>query len=133
MIAPLLDTHTWVWWIIGDPRLHTEHRQALDSLPPDDRPWLATISLWEVSMLVDLGRLHLDTPLEEWFAMAAHTRTVRLLAITPAVATAVASLPDSFHRDSADRIIVATSRVRRVPLLTYDRKIRDSELVVLAP
>ena len=132
MTAPLLDTHIWVWWIIGDTRLRAEHRQMLDDLPRSDRPRLATISLWEVSMLVSLGRLQLDVPLGEWLALAANARTVNLLEITPAVAAGVAALPDSFHRDPADRIIVSTSRVLGAPLLTYDRRIRDSALTALA-
>ena len=132
MTAPLLDTHIWVWWIIGDARLRPKHRRMLDALPPRDRPRLATISLWEVSMLVSLGRLQLDTPLGEWLGLAAHARTVRLLEITPAVAAGVAALPDSFHRDPADRIIVSTSRVFGVPLLTYDQRIRESALTTLA-
>lgn len=82
-------------------------------------------------MLVTLGRLRLDVPLDEWLIDAASPRAVRLTAITPRIACEVADLPDTFHRDPADRIIVATSRVHSLPLLTYDRRIRDSNLAEL--
>ena len=39
------------------------------------------------------------------------------------------TLPDSFHRDPADRILVATALVFGAPLLTQDRKIVDAALV----
>jgi PIN domain nuclease of toxin-antitoxin system len=49
--------------------------------------------------------------------------------ISPAVAAEVASLPDTFHRDPADRIIVATARVHDATLLTRDKRIIDAKLV----
>jgi PIN domain nuclease of toxin-antitoxin system len=47
----------------------------------------------------------------------------------PAVAAEVAALPDSFHRDPADRIIVATARVLGAALVTRDRRIVEAGLV----
>ena len=38
-------------------------------------------------------------------------------------------LPDDFHRDPADRIIVATARVHDATLLTRDKRIIDAKLV----
>jgi PIN domain nuclease of toxin-antitoxin system len=119
--------------MIGDRRLKPKHRKALDAFPRENRPRLATISLWEACMLVTLGRLHLDVPLDEWFRLAASAATVRLIAITPAIACEVARLPDTFQRDPANRIIVSTSRNLDIPLLTYDGLIRGSKLVTLAP
>ena len=49
--------------------------------------------------------------------------------ISPAIATELASLPDSFHRDPADRILVATARVLGVTLLTQDHRIIDAALI----
>jgi len=44
-------------------------------------------------------------------------------------AAEVAALPDSFHRDPADRIIVASARVLGATLLTQDDRIIKSDLV----
>lgn len=129
MTAPLLDTHAWIWWVDRDARLGARTIDALDRLPRTDRPWLCDISLWEVAMLVERGRLALDVPLSEWLEAAAHARSVRLVSIAPDVAAEVAALPASFHRDPADRIIVATSRARRLPVLTHDERIRRSRLI----
>jgi len=54
---------------------------------------------------------------------------VRRCGISPAVAAEVAALPDSFHRDPADRILVATARVQGATLLTQDERIIRSGLV----
>ena len=129
--SPLLDTHAWIWWIEQDARLGAKEIAALDALPVDRRPFLCDISLWEVATLVELGRLVLDVPLDEWLDAAAHPRSVRLLAVSPRIAAEVARLPDTFHRDPADRIIVATSRAQHIPLLTHDDRIRRSGLVTI--
>lgn len=54
---------------------------------------------------------------------------VQPVSISPPVAAEVAGLPDTFHRDPADRIIVAAARVVGATLLTQDRRIVDSRLV----
>jgi PIN domain nuclease of toxin-antitoxin system len=127
--APLLDTHAWIWWIEQDARLGAKAIDALDRLPRDQRPFICDISLWEIATLVERGRLILDVPLEEWLEAAAHPRSVRVLPISPRIAAGVAALPDTFHRDPADRIIVAASRAHRLPVLTHDDRIRTSGLV----
>ncbi len=129
MPAPLLDTHAWVWWVQADPRLDRRTVEALDSLPADDRPLVCDISLWEVAMLVALGRLTLGEPLESWLDAAADPRSVRVLPVTPAIAAEVAQLPDTFHRDPADRLIVASCRVLGCSLVTRDRAITRARLV----
>jgi PIN domain nuclease of toxin-antitoxin system len=129
MTPPLLDTHAWIWWVDQDPRLGAKTIAILDALPREQRPFLCDISLWEVAMLIERGRLELDLPLVEWLDAAAHPRSVQIVPVTPRIAAAVASLPDSFHRDIADRLIVATSRTLKIPVLSHDRLINRSRLV----
>ncbi len=78
-------------------------------------------------MLVELGRLRLDRPLADWLALAC--LAVEVLPVSVAVAVEVATLPASFHRDPADRLIVATARVYGLPLLSRDGRIQQSDLV----
>jgi PIN domain nuclease of toxin-antitoxin system len=129
--APLLDTHAWIWWIQADDRLARRTVSELDDLPADARPFLSDISLWEVAMLVSLGRIDFDEPFDTWLDAAADPRTVRVLPITPAIAAEVARLPSTFQRDPADRLIVATCRALGHPLLTRDRAITRARLVRL--
>ena len=131
MTRPLLDTHIWVWWLLGDQRLRDRERQVLDTLPPGKRPLICDISLWEVALLVHLGRLQLTFHLEEWLAVAASPRTVEVLPITPASVSEMNRLPPRFHNDPADRLIVATARAGGYPLATRDDRITRSRLVSL--
>ena len=129
MMAPLLDTHAWIWWVDQDPRLAPKVIGALDALPPDARPLVADISLWEVATLVERGRLSFDVPLREWLDAATDSRSVRIVPVSASIAAEMAALPDSFHGDPADRLIVATSRALGVPVLTHDVRIAKSGLV----
>lgn len=127
--VPVLDTHAWIWWVDHDRRLGRRALDALDRLPADNRPILCDISLWETAMLVDRGRLSFDVTLRDWLEAATHPRSVHLLSITPEIVAEVAALPKTFHRDPADRIIVATCRILQAPLCTRDRLITRSRLV----
>lgn len=130
-VAPVLDTHIWVWWMLGDSKLKESKREYLDALPPGNRPVLSDISLWEVGMLVEMGRLDIDGDIESWLEIAASPATVSLHPVTPAIIAEMNRLPSGFHRDPADRLIVATARVLGKPLATEDDKIRKSRLVRL--
>ena len=114
--------------MLEDPHLPESHRHALDSFPPDQRPFLADISLWEASLLVAKGRLVLDQDIESWLEIAASPSVVTLCPITSSVAAEMGRLPDNFHQDPADRLIVATARSLKIHLATQDRKIITSRL-----
>lgn len=129
--TPVLDTHVWIWWMLGDARLKRDERDALDALPPDLRPVLCDISLWEFGTLVDLGRVEIEGEVSCWLQVAASPATVRIQPITAAIVAEMNRLPASFQRDPADRLIVATARVLRLPLASHDAKIRRSRLVPL--
>ena len=125
----LLDTHILVRWVSHPDDLSAAQRHAVE-LASAARPLLvASISLWEIATLVSLGRLRLDRPLRHWLERAVAAPLVRVVELSPSIASEVAALPDSFHRDPADRIIVASAHVHGAALLTNDRRIRDAALV----
>jgi PIN domain nuclease of toxin-antitoxin system len=117
--------------MLGNPGLEPAERDALDALPPENRPVLCDISLWEFATLVDLGRVEIEGTVEDWLRIAASPATVRMQSITPDIVAEMNRLPASFHRDPADRLIVATARFLKLSLATKDRKIRDSRLTTL--
>ncbi len=124
----LLDTHVLLWWLDDPSRLSAAQRDVVASADTESPLLVSDISLWEVATLHSLGRIRLATPLREWLDKAVAPPLVRRQGISPAVAAEVAALPDSFHRDPADRILVATARILGATLLTQDRRIVDSDL-----
>ena len=128
-LKALLDTHVLLWWLATTARLSATQRAIIDSATADEPLWVSDITLWEIATLSSLGRIRLHLPLREWLEKATAPPLVQRVSITPAVAAEVAELPDSFHRDPADRIIVASAKVLGATLLTHDRQIIDSGLV----
>lgn len=128
----LLDTHVWLWWLLGQPELPARERAALDNLAAAGTPpGLSAISLWEAQMLVAKGRLDLAIPLSHWLPTAAAPETVRLLPLGIEAVLALEALPKNFHGDPADRLIVATARAHGLPLATHDSAIRRSRAATL--
>lgn len=128
-MTPLLDTHVLIWWLQGDGPLSAAQRRVLNSADAESPLRVSDISLWEIATLHGLGRIGLALPLREWLQKAVAPPLVRRHGISPAIAAELATLPDSFHRDPADRILVATARILGATLLTHDRHIVNSGLV----
>jgi PIN domain nuclease of toxin-antitoxin system len=118
----LLDTHAWVWWVPGDARLSEEQRKILDASTVEGIG-VSIISCWEVAKLVEYGRLKLPQDVAEWLDVALVYPGLRLLDLTPAIVVESTRLPQPFHKDPADQIIVATARIHDCPLATADDKI----------
>ena len=118
----LLDTHTWVWWVHGDARLSEEHREMLDARTVEGIG-VSIISCWEVAKLVEYGRLKLPQDVAEWLGLALAYPGLQLLNLSPAIVVESTRLPQPFHKDPADQMIVAAARIYDCPLATADDKI----------
>ena len=118
----LLDTHVWVWWVQADPRL-TASQQGHIAAHGATGLGVSVISCWEVGLLEAAGRITLPLPVGDWVRAALAYTGVRLLDLTPEVAVDSTRPPAPFHRDPADRILVATPRALAIPILTADARI----------
>lgn len=131
----LLDTHVLVWWFEANRRLPPRYRSILDKagIGSHEPVLVSDISLWEIALLHQLGRIDVSMPIRDWLEQATAPPAVRRCPITPAVAAETTALPETFHRDPADRIIVATARLHGATLLTQDRRIVDAGVVATLP
>jgi len=124
----LLDTHIWVWWIQTPERLASSTLAYLDALQPSE-VCISAISCWEVAKLVQKGRLDLFEPVDKWLQQATTESGVSCIQLEIPIIVDACNLPGTFHPDPADQLIVATSRVKNIPLLTADQKILGYEFV----
>jgi PIN domain nuclease of toxin-antitoxin system len=125
----LLDTHVWLWWLTGSPRLPKKDREGLDRTAVSELPFVSAISVWEAEMLVSRGRLVPREPFESWVRRMTAPDTVRILPLDTDTVVSLYALPESFHGDLADRIIVSTARANQLVVATKDSRIRRSRLV----
>ncbi len=118
----VVDTHVWIWWVQGDPKLTASQRGHLTANEPTGLG-VSVMSCWEVARLAAGGKITLPVPVDDWVRDALAYPGIRLLDLTPEIAIASTRLPPPFHKDPADRILVATARVLDIPILTADAKI----------
>jgi PIN domain nuclease of toxin-antitoxin system len=116
----LLDTHIWLWMVLEPKRLSQRVARALDN--PESQLWLSPISVWELLVLTQKGRVQLN---EEPVAWA--QRTVEQLQLHEAPLTFEVALETSNlklpHSDPADRLIAASAKVFDLTLVTADQKL----------
>ncbi|MEB3275437.1 MAG: type II toxin-antitoxin system VapC family toxin [Cyanobacteriota bacterium] len=125
----LLDTHVWIWWLLGTERMSTPERRSMDRVAAAAGCYLSAMSLWEAQMLHSKGRLALDRPFAAWLHQAAAPGVVAVLPLDVDVVLALDQLPQSFHGDPADRLIVATALAHGLPLATHDGAIQASGVI----
>jgi PIN domain nuclease of toxin-antitoxin system len=122
----LLDTHVLLWWATQQQqRLSTPAREAVDAEQKSGKIAISSISAWEIAMLIQRKRLALSMDLREWLAIVEQLANVRFIAVDNGIAVESENLPGEFHRDPADRMIVATARKLGATLITMDDKIRS--------
>ena len=125
----LLDTHVLVRWVERSKSLPATVHRAIDRAASAGGAIVSDISLWEIGMLVEGGKLELTLPLREWLTRATATPRVQRVGITPEIVDEMVSLSATHAWDPADRILVATGRVLGAKLATMDARIVDSGLV----
>jgi PIN domain nuclease of toxin-antitoxin system len=130
-VKVLLDTHVWLWWLLGSERLKVQDRRSLDRLASAGCTHLSAMSLWEAQMLHAKGRLALDRPFQNWLREAASPGVVQLVPLDVEVVIALQQLPEEFHGDPADRLIVAAALANGLVLATHDQAIRDSGAITI--
>jgi len=125
----LLDTHAWLWWAAADSRLSKRAKTILDKARKQNDLWLSMISIWEVAKKVEKQQLAFDRPLDQWLEAATSLGGLRLWELTPPILVESCQLPQPFHGDPADQMIVATARHHGAVLVTKDERIRRYEHV----
>jgi PIN domain nuclease of toxin-antitoxin system len=121
----LLDTHTWIWWHMNPKNLSAKVISLLQDFTEYEELLLSAISPWEFSKLLEKKRIGISYDPEDWMQKAMSMPKLRLVHISPKVAYRSTVLPQPFHDDPADQIIVATARQEGATILTKDKRLLD--------
>lgn len=126
----LLDTHIWLWSVLEPEKLSERVASELEST--ESELWLSPISIWELLILVEKGRVALDRPPATWIAAVQESIPIQEAPLTAEVAIRSRSI-DLPHQDPADRFIAATAAVYGLTLVTSDPQILNSKTISLLP
>jgi PIN domain nuclease of toxin-antitoxin system len=116
------DTHALIFDALDPKRLGANAAAAIEQAHRAGELACADISLWEIAMLMDKGRLWVDAPAEEFLTALVSARGLAVLSITPGIA-ALAASGRLAHGDPADRLIAATAIANNASLITRDRRL----------
>ena len=120
----VLDTHVLVWWLNGDKKLSLKAKKALGKCKKQHSSIkVSAICAWEIAMLVEKGRLVINMDVDSWLGEANKIPAISFVPIDVEIAVKSTSLPGSFHKDPADRMIVSLARHLALPLVTADQQI----------
>lgn len=124
----LLDTHTFIW-LDHDP---SQLSPAVAALCQDRQQTLllSVVSIWEIIIKQQIGKLTLRLPLADIVAQQCQQNDVQILPLTLAHTLEVAQLP-LVHKDPFDRLLIAQSRVEKTILLSADHVFASYPVQVL--
>lgn len=123
----VLDTHALLWWALDPDRLSATAAATLAEMEKRGG-FASSVSVWELGVKVQRGKLELGIAIEELVRRIEQTAAVEFVPIDTTVWLRSLALPWD-HRDPADRVIVSTALLKGVPLLTRDDVIRESGVV----
>ncbi|MGH8695076.1 MAG: type II toxin-antitoxin system VapC family toxin [Burkholderiales bacterium] len=113
----LLDTHIWRWSLSAPEKLGKRLRAALAR--PATELWLSPISVWELLVLAERGRIKFAPEPRQWLREALGRTPAHEAPLTHQVAIRSREILPA-HEDPADRFLVATALIYDLTLVTAD-------------
>ena len=116
----LLDTHILLWSLLDPSRLAEDVSSVLESRSSE--LCISPISLWEILILAERGRINLKPDAESWIRNMLREIPFREIPLTSEVAIESRNV-DLPHRDPADRFLAATAIVHDLILISADDRL----------
>jgi PIN domain nuclease of toxin-antitoxin system len=120
-VSFLLDTHVWIWTQEEPAAIGGKARALLETTSDD--LCVSAVSSLEIARLVSGKLLELQGSLDRWVRTAIDSIEARRIDVDHRIAIEAYKLPGRFHKDPADRLLVATARLDDLTLVTADERI----------
>ncbi|MGE0283781.1 MAG: type II toxin-antitoxin system VapC family toxin [Rhizobiaceae bacterium] len=131
MLGALLDTHALYWLVTAADTLSEEALVAISRNQAAGSLYVSPITAWELTIAsrkpahrdpTDFGH---KTP-SKWFSDAVSGTLSKTIPIKQRIACeAAAVIAATGHKDPGDCYLIATSRVKRIPIITRDTVMRE--------
>lgn len=112
----LLDTHTLIWFLEGDPQLSSKAKNII--LDIDNQLFVSTASLWEMAIKISIKKLKLAQPLAQVIQRLA-TESIEILPIDTSSILILEELP-FHHKDPFDRMLIAQTLSQNLCIISVE-------------
>ena len=116
----LLDTHTFLWFILDDSRLSVRAKSLLET--PEYKLLLSPASYWEIAIKIKLGKYSLPQPYLSFMESQLSQNGIVIQPIELRHTDLLTTLP-LHHKDPFDRLLVSQAIVENIPIISSDEAI----------
>jgi len=127
MSAIILDTCGLIWLVNGGGEISEDTLKLIEKA---DIVYISAATALEVGCKAAIKKLDLPMDAEKWYSKVLSIHDLVEIPITGKIALASAALP-LIHNDPADRIIIATAILKRLPVVTHDSRFSQYSVDVL--
>jgi PIN domain nuclease of toxin-antitoxin system len=113
----LLDTHSFLWFVLNDPQLSAAARKAISD--PANDVFISPATYWEIAIKVRTGKYVLAGSYENFIQHNIDANDFEILPIEVKHTAVVAVLP-LHHRDPFDRLLIAQALVEDLTLVSNE-------------
>ena len=117
----LLDTHIFLWYITGDPRLPATVLQLIRN--PANEVYLSVVSIWEAIVKYQLGRLPLPKSPAFYVPQQRQRHKIESLPLDEDSVANLAKLP-ALHKDPFDRMLICQAMKHGLAITSTDGAVR---------
>ena len=121
----LLDTHAFLWWDLTPEKLPNSLRHSLEN--SGNVVYLSHISIWEMQIKSQLGKLNLRLSLEQLIQEQKATNGIMLQSLYESHIYGLDKLPHH-HRDPFDRLLISQALIEGLTLITNDSQIQQYDI-----
>lgn len=114
----LLDTHAFLWFVLGDQRCSTTARTLIED--EANQKWLSPASHWEIAIKIGMGKYTLPVTFLEFMRRAVADNGFSILPIEPNHTALLTTMPHH-HRDPFDRLMIAQATAEQMTVVGADK------------
>jgi len=113
----LLDTHTLLWFVLGDAQLSAAARQLIEDAT--NPKFVSPATYWEIAIKISIGKYALNETYETFIDRAIRQNGFFILPIEPRHTALLINMP-FHHRDPFDRLLIAQAIVEGLAIVSVD-------------
>jgi PIN domain nuclease of toxin-antitoxin system len=123
----MLDTHTLIWFLNGDPKLSQKARNAIEN--PDNLKIVSIASIWEIAIKLSLKKFKFSKGFKSFLELI-ENNGFAVLPITFEHALTVSNL-EFIHRDPFDRLLISQCITDNLKIISKDENIAKYDIETL--